>query len=69
MKIDTVSLAIIQRMRGISGRDLAKAAGIHPGSLSNIKRTEKARPITARALARALGVDLSEIIKKEGEKE
>lgn len=69
MKIDSVAIEIIQRQRGVTGRSLSKKIGIHPQSLSAMKKRGSTTRMNAALIARALGVNLTEIIKKEGEKE
>lgn len=67
MKVNSVSIARIQRAKGIEGRELAATIGMLPGSLSKLKAKESTKPTTARAIAEALGVDLAEILPKEPE--
>ena len=65
MKIDAnkLDLALAQRCMNLS--DLR--AGSSSQTLKRIRRGEEVKPATAGRIARALGVDVSEIIAKEGE--
>lgn len=65
MKVDSLKILELQTARGMKGYQLAEAAGINPGSLSAIKTRETTTPMMARRIARALGVDLEAILKKE----
>lgn len=67
MLIDAIAIYQLQKEKNITGRQLSDLSGIKPESLSRIKRKNKAAPITAQAIARALGVDLAAILPKENE--
>lgn len=67
MKINSVAIEIIQRQTKITGRSLSKKIGIHPQSLSAMKKRGSTTRMNAALIARALGVDLAEILPKEPE--
>ena len=57
---------VFRRFRELRQAELAEAAGIRQGYLSEIERGAKAPSLaTARALARALGVDLELLLPDE----
>ena len=62
MKIDREKY-MLARAKACMGAKALEAAGIPRGTLSNILRGE-VRPETAGKLARALGVDVTEIIEE-----
>lgn len=63
--IDSVSLETIQKQKRITAVMIGKSTGLNPKSLSTIKRRESCRLVTARMIARALGVSVEELQKKE----
>lgn len=65
MKIDVKKLDLALAKRCMNLSDMR--AGSSPQTLKRIRRGEEVKPATAGRIARALGVDVSEIIKQEGE--
>ena len=66
MEVDTKKLKELRRRRGLSMRELEELSG---GSHNTIWRIESGRqgahPKTIRKLAKALGVEPEELLKKE----
>jgi transcriptional regulator with XRE-family HTH domain len=57
-------LRALRESRGLSVRQLARAAGRTPGDIAVMESLEKrAAPSTVRALARALGVEPGELVR------
>lgn len=65
MNIDPVILAKIQKEKGLSVNALAEAVGMSRFGITKIRRTGSTTTLTARRIARALGVSLEEITEKE----
>ena len=65
MKIDAKKLDLALAKRCMNLSDLRE--GSSQQTLKRIRRGEEVKPATAGRIARALGVDVSEIIKQEGE--
>lgn len=65
MKIDALALDRLQQEKGINNKKLAQLVGIGPTAISNLRNRSTTRPLTAMKLAKALGVELSEILPKE----
>lgn len=63
MKIDNQKLDMILARRCMSRCDLRD--GSSPQTLMRIKKGEDVKPKTAGRIARALGVDVAEIIEQE----
>lgn len=66
MNIDPVILAKIQKEKGLSVNALAEAVGMSRFGITKIRRTGSTTTLTARRIARALGVSLEEITEKKG---
>lgn len=64
MRIDTRKLDLILARRCINLRDL-RGDGLAPNTLTRIKRGEDVLPATLGRIAKALGVDPTEIMEKE----
>lgn len=64
MKIDKKKFELV-RARKCMGPKEIKAAGFPLGTLSTALNSENVRPETAGRLAKALGVDVTEIIEEE----
>jgi DNA-binding Xre family transcriptional regulator len=66
--IDALQLKLAMARNCLSGYKLAKKAGVAPETVTSIYRTKNKRKCvsveTAGKLAAALGVDITEIIKK-----
>ena len=65
MNIDPVILAKIQKEKGLSVNALAEEVGMSRFGITKIRRTGSTTTLTARRIARALGVSLEEITEKE----
>ena len=67
MKADKKKLELEMARACMNPGDLAKAAGVPRTTLNNFLRGNNPRPATLGRVAKALGVDPSELIAKEGE--
>lgn len=65
MKADTVKLRLAMARACMNPQDLAKAAEMPPQTVNGVLRGRSIRPATIGKIARALGVDVAEIIKEE----
>lgn len=63
MRLDKVKMLIIMAEKGMYQKDLAEAAAMSRGNLSTIINGKRCRPETAIKIARALGVDVTEILE------
>ena len=68
LQIDLKKLKIEMARAVMSVRELAKAAGAAPSSIQRLMRTGRAQHKTVGKLARALGVDVTEIIASTDER-
>lgn len=65
MKADISKLRLAMARACMNPQDLAKAAEIPPQTVNGVLRGRSVRPATIGRIARALRVDVSEIIMKE----
>lgn len=65
MKINRTKIELIQAEQGMSSKELAEKAGMCRQNVSLVKTRGTCTPVTAAKLARALGVDVSELIETE----
>ena len=65
MKISRAKIERIMAIKGLSVSQVAQAADLLPQNISIAKRRESCAPATAGKLAKALGVDVREIMKEE----
>ena len=65
MQIDPKKLQLAMARNCISIKNLAEKSGITTQTIIKVQCGRKVRPETAGLLAKALGVDPSEIIKEE----
>jgi transcriptional regulator with XRE-family HTH domain len=66
MEIDVERIKALRKERVLTVRELAAAAGVSATTVSNIERGQsEAYPGTIRKLATALGVEPSELVKRE----
>lgn len=65
MKLDQVVLDRIQKDKQITNQQLAQLVGVTPETISAIRSKGTTSKITCLKLARALNVELSEILPKE----
>jgi transcriptional regulator with XRE-family HTH domain len=64
MEVDVERLRELRKLRALSQDDLAEVAGVGRATISRIERRETgAHGRTLRKLAKALGVDVSELVK------
>lgn len=66
MKIDSKKLGLAMVRAGCAFKELAEAAGVSRATLSYINCGKSCRPATLGRIAKALGVDPTEIIAQEG---
>lgn len=65
MKADTSKLRLAMARACMNPQDLAKAAEMPPQTVNGVLRGRSIRPATLGRIAKALGVDPSEILKDE----
>ena len=65
MEISKAKIERIMAIKGLTVSQVAQAAGMFPQNISIAKRRESCTPATAGKLAKALGVDVREIMKEE----
>ena len=65
MVADKSKLQLAMARACMNPQDLAKAAGMPPQTLNGVLRERSARPGTIGRIAKALGIDVAEIIKEE----
>ena len=63
LEMDPKKLTLALARSCMSVPDLAKKTGIPAGTIHNIKARPKTRPKTAGKIAKALGVDVTELLK------
>ena len=64
LKIDCNKIEILQAKAGMTGAQVAEAAGISRQFFSTIKNRGTCRPSSALVIANALGVDVTEIMEE-----
>jgi transcriptional regulator with XRE-family HTH domain len=65
MEVNVARLKELRRLRAMSQQELADAAGVGRNTISRIERGETgAHGRTLRRVARILGVDVAELVKK-----
>ena len=65
MIADTEKLRLAMARACMNPQDLAKAAEMPPQTVNGVLRGRSVRPATLGRIAKALGVDVTEILKKE----
>ena len=65
MRIDRVKFAAALARKDVTVKRLAEIAGISRLTVSNVKCGKTCSDTTGRAIARALGVDVTEIMEVE----
>lgn len=65
MKISRAKIERIMAIKGLSVSQVAQAAELLPQNISTVKSRERCSPATAGKIAKALGVDVREIMKEE----
>lgn len=66
MKIDEKKLNLALASACLTANELAKNAKLGVDTLSKLRNGREAQPRTIGKLARALGVDVTELIEQEG---
>lgn len=67
MKAEKAKLTLAMARACMNPQDLAKAAEMPPQTVNGVLRERSVRPATLGKIARALGVDVLDIIQQEGE--
>lgn len=65
MKANINKLRIAMARACMNPQDLAKAAEMPPQTVNGVLRERSVRPATLGRVAKALGVDVTEIVKEE----
>ncbi len=66
MRIDRIKLITEMARRDLHGEDLARIAGISRVTLTSVRCGKSCSSETANKIARALGVDVTEIMEDVG---
>ncbi len=67
MKISVQKLSVETARKCWDSKVLRERAGISTQTIQNIKRGKEVLPITAGKIARALGVDVADLLETKGE--
>ena len=68
MNIDSQKLDLLMAVQCLTAEQLTKITGVSQPSISRLRKgTQKPRPATIGKIAKALGVDVLDIIITEGE--
>lgn len=65
MKVDRDKLRLAMARACMNPQDLAKAAEMPPQTVNGVLRGRSIRPATLGRIAKALGVDVTEILSEE----
>ena len=65
MKADTNKLRLAMARACMNPQDLAKAAEMPPQTVNGVLRGRSVRPATLGRIAKALGVDVTEVLEEE----
>lgn len=65
--IDDIAINVLMVQKRMKRKELCRLSGINSGNLSVLLKRRTVRPKTAEAIAAALGVDVTQIIKLPGE--
>ena len=65
LKVERKKLVLAMARACMDARDLAKAAGMPPPTLNNVIVGRSVRPATLGKVAKALGVDVTELLAEE----
>lgn len=65
MKIDVTKIKLLLAAQELTMSEFANRSGVSRQSICTIMKCGTCRPTTASKLAKGLGVDVAEIIKKE----
>lgn len=63
LMIDTKKLEVCQAKNGISTNQLIYKSGLTEKTIQNIKNGKPCRPTSVHKLSKALGVDVTELLK------
>ena len=66
VKLDCDKIAEIMARKGLRTKDVAGAAKMNPSGMSSLLKRGDCLPLTAGRLAKALGVDVREIMRHDG---
>ena len=64
LKIDAKKLELSQAKKGINTNQIIKNSGLTEKTIQNIKNGKPCRPLSVHKLAKALGVEVTEILKE-----
>jgi DNA-binding Xre family transcriptional regulator len=65
LNISATKIEILQAEKGMTAANVAENAGMCRQNISTIKRRGTCTPITAAKLAKALGVDVADLIESK----
>lgn len=64
LKIDAKKLELSQAKKGINTNQIILKSGLTEKTIQNLKNGKPCRPLSVHKLAKALGVDVTEILKE-----
>lgn len=64
LKIDAKKLELSQAKKGINTNQIILESGLTEKTIQNLKNGKPCRPLSVHKLAKALGVDVTEILKE-----
>ena len=68
LKIDAKKLELSQAKKGINTNRIILKSGLTEKTIQNMKNGKPCRPLSVHKLAKALGVDVTEILKEMKER-
>lgn len=67
MKVDAKKIELLMAEKGLLSKDVAERSGMSRQNFSTVKLRGSCTPVNAGKIAKALGVDVTEILAKEKE--
>lgn len=64
LRVDKTKIEILQARKGLSVGKLITISGLTEKTIQNMKHGKPCKPLSVHKLAKALGVDVTEIIKE-----
>lgn len=64
LKIDKEKIEILQAKKGIPSEELSAITGLTRGTIYSMKNGKPCKPLSVHKLAKALDVDVTEILKE-----
>lgn len=64
LTVDKEKIEMLQARKGIPSEELASITGLTRGTLNSMKNGKPCKPLSVHKLAKALDVDVTEILKE-----